>query len=65
MKNYEIRLASGSTLEIDLESMFLTYEMVEQIIKENAPEYTTQEWALFEKDSNNEWYEKFDSTEDE
>ena len=46
---YEIRISNGLTLEVELNSMFLTPEMVEEIINDNASEYIFEEWSLYEQ----------------
>ena len=58
---YEIRISNGLTLEVELDSMFLTPEMVEDIISDNASEYVFEDWALYEKSNNGEWFLKFES----
>ena len=58
---YEIRISNGLTLEVELNSMFLTPEMVEEIINDNASEYIFEEWSLYEQSNNGEWFLKFES----
>lgn len=58
---YEIRINNGLTLEVELYSMFLTPEMVEEIISDNASEYVFEDWALYERANDGEWFLKFES----
>ncbi len=61
MKYYQIVLNAGCVLEIELEDMNLTPEMVEEIINSHAPDCVGQEWDLFEKDNSGVWFTKFSS----
>ena len=51
MKQYRIIFSeSKRILEIDLFSMYLTAEMVEQIIQDNEPSLSNLDWELYKKD---------------
>jgi len=63
MKFYQILFANGLMLEIDLESMYLTPEMTQEIIQDNAPEEAHVSWELHEQDTDGAWFFKFDSSE--
>ena len=63
MKYYQIKFANGLNLEIDLESMYLTPEMTQEIIQDNAPEEAHVSWELYEQGGNGQWFIKFDSSE--
>ena len=58
---YEIRIKNAITLDVELDEMYLTPEMVEEIIIDNAPEYSYKKWDLYEKANNGQWYLKFES----
>lgn len=55
MKYYTIQFENGMTLEIDLESMYLTPEMAEVIVKDNSPEDAHLSWDLHQKGADGEW----------
>jgi len=64
MTQYEIRFKeSPKILQIDLMSYFLTYEMVEEIIKTNEPSLTNLDWELYKKDKQGKFYLDKDSSE--
>jgi len=63
MKYYQIKFANGLNLEIDLESMYVTPEMTQEIIQDNAPEEAHVSWELHEQGGNGQWFIKFDSSE--
>ncbi len=55
MNYYTIQFENGMNLEIDLESMYLTPEMAQEIVQDNAPEDAHLSWDLHRKGADGEW----------